>query len=447
MDHHPDFSSTEDEFEDDYEYQEFIREQRKLRQGHRIHLTEQQKKEQRIKEFYLNLMNGRVEQVLSELDNGLDVNQKLQNDWTPILVAASVANYNLVKELCKRGADVKSSRDGHTTLMLACNCPETTTPFEESCKVIELLLDMGVNPKIINRKRMTALMFAANNGNLEALELLFPVSDCKAEDNQNWNVLFWAVNSGKVKAVEYLVNKGVPFDKADVRGNTPLDLARENGFDEIIDLFSPEEDDEDFIIDNYKNDFESLFTDLKKGEKPQFFLDIYRMLNGVRCENLIRLFADREVNLLEFLSSTEDDLKKLGVQMPFQRKRLMAGIYRFHKNAFHPKSLPTIGKNELYSNMDAAAAILSSVKQMVTMEASLRYLMKNSSDLTLFSDDKEIRKAVFNIERQLKGLKVVVYKLNKKAIEWDTEIQSVNILTNKSGKRWFPWRKVIYILV
>lgn len=74
--------------------------------------------------------------------------------------------------------------------MMACNCPPQTSPYEESYKIVKMLVENGANVKSINRKRMTALMFAANAGNLMVVKYLLPISDKEAVDNQRWNVSF-----------------------------------------------------------------------------------------------------------------------------------------------------------------------------------------------------------------------------------------------------------------
>lgn len=77
-----------------------------------------------------------------------------------------------------------------TLLMMACNCPAETAPFEESCKIVKILIENGANARSINRKRITALMFAANAGNLSVVKYLFPYSDKTAVDNQRWTVSY-----------------------------------------------------------------------------------------------------------------------------------------------------------------------------------------------------------------------------------------------------------------
>lgn len=75
-----------------------------------------------------------------------------------------------------------------TPLMMSCNCPEQTSSFEQSYKIVKILVENGANVKSINRKRMTALMFAANSGNLQVVKFLLPLSDKDAVDNQRWTV-------------------------------------------------------------------------------------------------------------------------------------------------------------------------------------------------------------------------------------------------------------------
>lgn len=73
--------------------------------------------------------------------------------------------------------------------MLLCNIKTKDEATKEkifSC--VKLLLNKEANVNLVDKKRRTAIMFAANNGHLEIVKLLLPLVDKDAEDNQNWNV-------------------------------------------------------------------------------------------------------------------------------------------------------------------------------------------------------------------------------------------------------------------
>lgn len=442
--HGPDYSSSEDEF-DDPDFKELMRQQKLERlQLYNGNLTEKQQKEQNIKKIQNNVINRNNDEVLSVINIDINLDERLEDEWTLILLAASVANFDLVVELHKMGADINLKKGGDTILMCACNCPLSTASFEESSEVIKFLIDIGVDVTSKNRKRMNALMFAASNGNINAVELLLPLVDLTEEDNQNWDALFWAVYSGNAALVEFLIDKGLTIDRVDLKGSTPLDIAIDNNLKDVIELLMPEENkSEDLIIIN--NNFEDIFRDLKNGAKPLLTQDICNILHGTRCENLMKLFVDQGINLLDFLTLSEEEFEAMGVEMPFQRRRLVAGIHKFHKRPFHPSSVPVVGKDEPYSNVDVAAAVFSAIKQVICMEAAFKYLVKNKDELDAINDKKVIEQTVCNIESKLIRLRKVANKLQKKAVNWDDQIQPVNIITAKSGKRWFPWRKAVIV--
>lgn len=78
------------------------------------------------------------------------------------------------------------------------------------------------------------------------------------------------------------------------------------------------------------------------------FRDIYSLLYGMRCEHLAKLFHDTDVDLVTFLSLTDEKLKNIGVKLPFQRRRILSGLHTFHKHSFKIKSIPVVAKNEVY---------------------------------------------------------------------------------------------------
>lgn len=72
------------------------------------------------------------------------------------------------------------------------------------------------------------------------------------------------------------------------------------------------------------------------------------LLHGMLCEQLCTLFQNSDINLEDFLSLTEDDLINKGIEMPYQRYRILKGLFRFHKESFKIKSIPKCAKYDEY---------------------------------------------------------------------------------------------------
>lgn len=82
--------------------------------------------------------------------------------------------------------------------------------------------------------------------------------------------------------------------------------------------------------------------------RPKFLLDVCNILCGVRAESVIKIISGKDIDLYNFLSTSNEELKGLGVRLPYQRNRILSGLYRFHKYPFHPKSLHSVPLKEVY---------------------------------------------------------------------------------------------------
>ncbi|XP_056633989.1 uncharacterized protein LOC130443409 [Diorhabda sublineata] len=439
----PDISDS-DISDDDYVSYENIPENTTFKQVSR-ELTEKEKQHQLNTSMYNAICNNNVEDVRKFINNGFDVNTYLQNDWTPLFLAVSFGSAKITEELLMSLADVHLKRDSCTTLMMACNCPKETSPCTETLKVIRLLVNHGVDVKAVNKTRMTALMFAANVGNLPAVQFLLPLSNKDAEDNQKWTALFWGVQGNAVDVVKYLLEQNLEYTKPDIRNNTPLDIAKNNDFKNIIELF-PQEEDEYILCPINPNvlSFDEMFTDLSTAQ-PDFFLDTYNMLWGMRSECLIKHLIDKKLTLKTVLSITEEELEELGVKMPFQRYRILAGLYKFHKHPFHPKSIPVVPLTETYSNNDTAIQILSAIKQIITMEAGLHFIMKHCSTEDISIEQRaSIKKNIKNIRNILTKCNIISKKICEKTKNLDKQREPVDLVNKDSCRPLIPWRKILF---
>nr|CAH7764225.1 unnamed protein product [Callosobruchus chinensis] len=448
----PDSDSDSSCFSDDPDYENFKASTRhivnQVKSAPAV-LTEADHREQQRQLLYSSICSGDSAVVQKVLDSGYDVNSPVYDNWTPIQLAVSLGKYDVSEVLVKDGANINSDRGGSTALMMACNCPNQTSPYSESMKIIKLLVDKGADVKSINHKRMTTLMFAASNGHLEAVKFLLPFSNKDAVDNQGWNALFWAVSTNEVEVVSYLLEQNLDYSTPDVRNNTAVDMAKRSDFIQIVELFPKEEEDVIFdAIQNQALSFEEIFTMWKTKERPQFFIDICSILCGIMSEPLIALLAQKNITLNEFLSMTDADLQDLGVKLPYQRARILGAIYKFHKYPYHPKSLYVTPLNEKYSNLDVAFQVLSAVKQVIAMEGSIEFILKSCGKCQGREKDMDFARTIRSVKRNLALCKKGSKKLMKKAEEWDRNIRPADLIT-KDSNSWrvrFPWRKLMFSL-
>jgi ankyrin repeat protein len=203
---------------------------------------------------------NRVECVKEILKTGLNPNFKLKNEsgTEPILAVLDKGNAEIMRELIKAGANVKSEEGkvalhasaqfgyfeivkmlldegldvnsglGNKTmpLMLASN--------KERENVVQLLLKSGADVNAITDEGLNSLMLAANNSNI-VKALIKSGAEISAVDNKGWSALFYAIRDAHAEKLEILLESGAVINQTDKNGMTPLLLA-----EQIKDSFQKE---------------------------------------------------------------------------------------------------------------------------------------------------------------------------------------------------------------
>lgn len=128
-----------------------------------------------------------------------------------------------------------------------------------------------------------------------------------------------------------MIEAGVDINSCNRKGYTPKQVAESGGFQDIYDLFPKTEKEQEFQIPTNHltySEYQDLVPTIFKAEEiPAYFPDIFSMLYGMRCENYSSLFYQAKISLEEFLSITDEKLEEMGVKFPFQRKRILLGLY------------------------------------------------------------------------------------------------------------------------
>ena len=165
-----------------------------------------------------------------------DLNARDSNGRTPLHVAVFAGQREAIKALVKRGADInlldKDRYDGVTIAAVA-NDEDT----------LRVLLALGASAKqITSRYDGSALIAAAHLGHAGVVKQLIAAgAPLDLVNNLHWTAAIEAVvlGDGGVRHQETLralIAAGANLQLTDRQGNTPLQLARSRGYQEMVDM-------------------------------------------------------------------------------------------------------------------------------------------------------------------------------------------------------------------
>jgi len=189
-----------------------------------------------VTEFLLSAEQGNVDALKACLDKGVDINATNRQKRTAIIIASLKKQYSSVEFLISAGADI--DRQDHTCF----------NPFLISCLTNDLTLLRLVLPAKPDLDRLTrfggvGITPASEKGHVEIVRELLTKTDINVNHTNfvGWTPLLEAIvlNDGGAKQqeiVRLLLENGANPHMTDKYGKTPLELAREKGFDAIADL-------------------------------------------------------------------------------------------------------------------------------------------------------------------------------------------------------------------
>lgn len=207
-------------------------------------------------------MNGFIEGAKLLLDRGAKIElQQYGNKWTPLMMAANadktamvnylldrgakieavdtVGNkalliasngffYDTVSALLKRGANVNAftPTDGVNALMNVINFGRGDKE-KESIKIMNLLIDNGIDINFQGSQGNTALMYASGLGVVtknpeKARILLDKGAKVNLQNKKGETALMMAANRGYVETAKLLIDRGASLELKDANGRTAL---------------------------------------------------------------------------------------------------------------------------------------------------------------------------------------------------------------------------------
>jgi hypothetical protein len=154
-----------------------------------------------LDELYSNpksrVFPSKTERALALLENGADINSRVEDGKTLLMWAAEGRSPGIVQQFLDKGADVNArSKDGYTALMSAAYGGERTT--------VTMLLDKG--------------------------------ADVNAKDDNGWTALMSAARTGHRNAAEVLLDRGADVNAKTKGDRTALKAAQEGGHADIVEL-------------------------------------------------------------------------------------------------------------------------------------------------------------------------------------------------------------------
>jgi len=105
---------------------------------------------------------GDIKSLTSLASNGQLINEKNENGWSPIIVAAFMGHIEVIKFLLSLGADINDRNyKGTTTLMYAKDYLERTG----DCEFLEELIKLGANPSLKDNRELSVYDYVSVSDN------------------------------------------------------------------------------------------------------------------------------------------------------------------------------------------------------------------------------------------------------------------------------------------
>lgn len=119
--------------------------------------------------------------------------------------------------------------------------------------------------------------------------------------------------------------------------------------------------------------------------RPAYFPDVVKMLRGMSCEKFIINFAQAEISLEEFLTISDERLKEIGIEFPFERKIILLGLHNFHHAEWTRQSIyvPKDLKEEDLSPLDLVMILANVLRQLMIVQTQFIYMKKLGANFDL----------------------------------------------------------------
>ncbi|CRL05835.1 CLUMA_CG018862, isoform A [Clunio marinus] len=366
-----------------------------------------------------SLHSNNLEAFKEKLDRdsklGFNIDEKIDWNWNLLYHACSSGRSQFVEYLInERGACVDLTADSMTPLMVTCSADAKS---EEILKIVKLLVNKGASIRISNTFGETALMLASKKGYANVVKYLISLNDSfDAIDNEGKNALFHAIDGQHVDTAKILIENGINLNVINRYGCDARNYALNENLIEIYGLFPPQEYKYQvpgsFLSYNRFEDIIPLKKNLKKNEVPPYFPDIVNLLNGMGLDSFTTKFAQAGISLEEFLTISDEKMKEIGFEFPFERNSIKLGLYNFHKEQWAVNSLYVPNFMEEMSLLDVMMILANILRQIVIIKSQIIYIKQLGSKYDLGDSYKyfnleymsELQNNIRQLEKKFKAM-------------------------------------------
>ncbi|NXG79602.1 ASZ1 protein, partial [Baryphthengus martii] len=334
------------------------------------------------------LFHGDVPLIEELLNSGISIESSFRFGWTPLMYAASVADFAVVRLLLNRGANACFEIDNYSVLMAACTAHASE---ENISKTVELLLSRNADPNLTCRKQMSPLMYAARRGCPQVVALLVARgSHINAQDENGYSALMWAAQHGHKSVVLKLLELGADKNLQTKDEKTAAELAKINNHSEIYSLLSLAANHmqgkyHETIKQEAVYSFLTTASDHGVGSYSTFD-DMEVFLHGLGLEHIIGFLKEKDIALRQLLSMQKDELIQIGITNPQDRQKLLDAISDLQVEEIRIEDLPEVMKLELSG--DEFLKFLQKLnkecsKLTICLQTMNNHFLKNSHKIVL----------------------------------------------------------------
>ncbi len=185
--------------------------------------------------FYAVEQNN-LDKVKELIRNGADIHAREISSKKAIHIAVKKGNKNIVEFFLNEGISVNDTNNSGWT-------PLHYGAFGGELEIAKLLVANGANVRAENaygQKPIDLIHYGKDDGYKGIMELLLNKGGGKVNDidKEGWTLLHYAAFNGNLETVKFLIDKGASIHTKNNGRETPLDLAREGGSTEVVNMLS-----------------------------------------------------------------------------------------------------------------------------------------------------------------------------------------------------------------